>query len=1405
MRCWFVEVVIGLCLTTLITSADAQQIANGIPNLCTNPTVTSVRNGSWSDPAIWSIGQVPTVNDRVTVAAGTTITYDRQSDADIACINVAGQLTFRTDVATRLVVGTLAVLPGGGLQVGNASAPVAATVTAEIVIADRPVDTGFDPEQYGTGLLGFGRITMHGAVKSPTFLRVAGEVSAGQSALLLSGAPIGWRENDTLVIPGTNQTPSTATDTYQGQWETPTLSGVAGSQAVLTTGLAFAHLGGRSAGGALMFLPHVGNISRNVIIRSQNPGGTRGHILLTDRAEVDIRYVALRNLGRTTIAPLDSTMIDPNGRATHIGSNQGGRYSLHVQDLVGPAAPPPNSYQFVLIGNAIDGGTRSGIAIHNTHYGLVQDNVVYNTGGAGIMTENGSETANLIDHNFIVRVWGTGNERGDERQGTDDWGWEGSGLWFRGPDNIVRNNVVANANAYGATYMMIGVGSVLVPNTPGANPKVAGHAVNMMAVPVREFSSNEFYAVHRGLTVWNLGASCCDTVYDVPVSNFLNTRMWHVGVLGFYGHGENRVTFDGWMHYNDPAALASPHENSTSFSFGDYIARNIVIRQAEIQGLRIGIQAPLKAGDTRDLYGNTPGTLTVENSTLRNYWNIYVATPHAETGSGAMVPPRLVVARNVQFGTVPGVSDGRGQAHIVRDFTPTAGNPNIIVSDRVVVEAFNGNSADNFEVFAPEQAGSFVIPASPLTTQVAGLTNQQAWTLKRIAIAGVVTPCTITRADIVGFVCPSAVPPEPRPTPAASAPSVPTLPAAGSGSATTTAPALPGPTVPAATNPVPMGIGGTGSAMPQGVRGGGMTPSSMTPASNSSPSRGSTGCTTADPFVALGGGTCANGYWSPPTTAPANVGSDASAAPPFPTSAVTAPGTAPASTVSTRSSRPVSNPTPGGCPGTDPFEGLIDLVGVCLDGSWIPVPATTSPPSAPVLRAVSSTDLDGDGVDNAHDVCPGTIAGMPVDAKGCPIVSSSAPPVSGRTIVLNPAIKFQTITGWEGAVTASIQDLEPLSDVQLASLLNLAVNDLGITRARLVIRSGAENPKGNTAYEIVNDNNNPNVINPNGFKFTALDYQIDRFIMPLRQRTQARGESFYVNLNYVDFGDSVFEHYSDPQEYAEFMLATFQHIRDKYGFVPNAIEVMLEPNDVHGWSPTVIGRCIVATAQRLLAAGFSVPDFIGPSTSNLSAAAPYIDGILAVPGAASLVKEFSYHRYGASLEDLQAIASRAGQYGKRTSMLEFWSSESNYRVLHQDLTVGLNSAWQQGQFADSNGCRYNQIVGLVNGKATICPNTKFIRQYTKFVRPGAQRIDASSVNGAFDPLAFINADGRYVVVVKSENGGSFSVSGLPAGTYGIFYTTNAQYDVNLPDVIITSGQSLSSSIPAAGVITIYRK
>jgi O-glycosyl hydrolase len=401
--------------------------------------------------------------------------------------------------------------------------------------------------------------------------------------------------------------------------------------------------------------------------------------------------------------------------------------------------------------------------------------------------------------------------------------------------------------------------------------------------------------------------------------------------------------------------------------------------------------------------------------------------------------------------------------------------------------------------------------------------------------------------------------------------------------------------------------------------------------------------------------------------------------------------------------------------------------------------------------------------------------------------------------------------GWEAAVYPSISDYQSITASQWSALLDLAVAELGITRTQLSISPDVEGPIG-AENHIVNDNADPNVINPAGFNWLTFDWQIDHLIVPFRQKVLASGQQPYISLQYAQFEpSSTFEHYQNPQEYAEFMLAVFQHMKTKYGFVPNAIEVIHEPDRLTGWTPARIGAVMVGTAQRLQSNGFSVPEFIAPSTSSMSAAAAYIDGILAVPGAAAYMTEFAYHRYGGqSLADLQAIAQRAVQHGKRTAMVEFsgdrrtQNSGPNYRMLHQDLTTGRNSAWQQGPFADAFGC-VNQWMRVVNGVPELCANSKLTRQYTKYVRPGAQRIDATSQNPAFEPVAFVNSDGKYVVVINAGGTGSFAVTGLPPGTYGIFYSTATQYNVNVSNVTLTTGQTLSTSMPAVGVITIYQR
>jgi len=75
----------------------------------------------------------------------------------------------------------------------------------------------------------------------------------------------------------------------------------------------------------------------------------------------------------------------------------------------------------VFTGNAIDGGSfdhafKWGIAVHASHYGQVLRNTVYNYAGSGIATEDGSETGNVFDLNFVARTAAFGpldvNDRG---------------------------------------------------------------------------------------------------------------------------------------------------------------------------------------------------------------------------------------------------------------------------------------------------------------------------------------------------------------------------------------------------------------------------------------------------------------------------------------------------------------------------------------------------------------------------------------------------------------------------------------------------------------------------------------------------------------------------------------------------------------------------------------------------------------------------------------------------------------------------------------------------------------------------------------------------------------------------------------------------------------------------------
>lgn len=435
----------------------------------------------------------------------------------------------------------------------------------------------------------------------------------------------------------------------------------------------------------------------------------------------------------------------------------------------------------------------------------------------------------------------------------------------------------------------------------------------------------------------------------------------------------------------------------------------------------------------------------------------------------------------------------------------------------------------------------------------------------------------------------------------------------------------------------------------------------------------------------------------------------------------------------------------------------------------------------------------------------------------------------------------QTIEGWE--VTPKFWETNKTEDRYDASwipyrdqILDRLVNELGINRVRLEVRSGMENPidywrqfeTGQIGYrefrehryEKINDNEDPNTASPTGFQFSQLNWQVEQILIPLRRLVEANGERIYINLCFVDFEGDLegnLQHALKPDEYAEFINEAFLHLKTKYGIAPDSLEIILEPDNTEHWRGTQIGAAMVKAVQRLRANGFS-PEIVAPSTAAASKAPAYFDEMIQVPGVLDVLSTISYHRYDHFLEPPVAkIRDRADQHRLKTAMLEHLTG--NAQELHTDLKDANVSAWQMWGIAHKTskpeGVNANvyyevNVSDPAHPRVWMTLPTRMLAQYFKFIRRGAIRIGATSNTSSKDPVAFRNPDGTYVLVVKASCGGDMFVLGLPPGSYRICYTSESQtvgsssrVDLAEP-VLVKAGQGLTASMPGKGVITIYQ-
>ncbi len=697
---------------------------------CHGSTFTTTKAGDALDPTVWSTGRVPGPTDRVVPNHALTL---------------GGKLTvhsWRTGPAGKLTLNAGAELWCFTFQ-DHETSELTCSSPAQVVIRNGPIDTVYDPEQWGHGLNILGKFTVSGSVRAP-FVEVIGDVPAGATTLSLADAATGWRAGDQLVLPDTRQlnyeNGGHLGIGYEWQGETVTVQSVSadGRTVTLTAPLQFAHAGFRARRNPILdYLVaqsrvrvvgysspdleerpvrrsfHVQNLTRDCVIRSENPAGVRGIAAFLDMAAVDVSGAQFQELGRTTNAAIDNTTFDEAGNVTHVGTNQMGRYPVHFHHC-------HNRPRFA--GNAVWSDSPShtfkwAVVLHGTSDAVVSDNAVYNWAGSGISTEDGTERRNVIRHNMVCRIRGPYGSTFGGLTGGDTAGC----FWLIHSDNIVEDNVASGC------IDQDGTGFYWFQKQLGA-----------LADPVLNFRGNQTYgAISHGISIWNLGVAA-DTALPLPgqpQSVFKDFFCANYTGTAFFPYNVANLLFDGFTAWGDVAVSGNACSNGAYNGGGDYYSKDVTFRNVDTQGLLAGFTPGPKSPD---------GTLTVEDAWFSD--QIAGAVGVATLGASTIVDglgPRKTVLRNCRYG--PNVPEKLGM------YWYTDAN-NLRALDAVYLYRHNGDPAKNFRAYYREQAPDVVMASdvfyaaaggyTTLGSPEPGLTNAQLKAKYGIEPAGKVAPTT---------------------------------------------------------------------------------------------------------------------------------------------------------------------------------------------------------------------------------------------------------------------------------------------------------------------------------------------------------------------------------------------------------------------------------------------------------------------------------------------------------------------------------------------------------------------------------------------------------------------------------------------------------------------------------------
>ncbi|MEO6527718.1 MAG: hypothetical protein ABIP93_13890 [Gemmatimonadaceae bacterium] len=369
-----------------------------------------------------------------------------------------------------------------------------------------------------------------------------------------------------------------------------------------------------------------------------------------------------------------------------------------------------------------------------------------------------------------------------------------------------------------------------------------------------------------------------------------------------------------------------------------------------------------------------------------------------------------------------------------------------------------------------------------------------------------------------------------------------------------------------------------------------------------------------------------------------------------------------------------------------------------------------------------------------------------------------------------------------------------------AKILAALYTELGLTRVRYNPRDPA--PGKVTGLEPLNDNDNPNLTDLSRFDF---GWKNNDAHIAFVKTAQPFGLKVYF-ASPLTLESWMSE--ANPEEYVEWAMAIQRRWRDQ-GLEMPYYSIVNEPGFSGSgiWSAEWLRSTTKLLGAKLRAEGFStklvIPDDVSAAEAYRRASI-----VLADPAARQYVGAIAYHLY-----DDRSGRDKLKQLGE-TYSIPVWMTEYALakpfewaNLIHEEIAdYGVSALDMQWGFFGQWESTDSHLITLVHNGSTYqgWRRTKSfytMGQYSRFVRPGARRVDVTGAGG-LKVTAFKQGDEVVIVLITPDGSGStpvtFDLAGAQCSGKAAGVRTSASEDwAPLPDATLVGGRFEAALAPGS--------